>query len=108
MLMAIPDFQSLMHPLLEAHNDGKEHKNRDLVNALADQFNLAEDERRKMLPSGGARLFDNRVGWAKSHISKAGLLESPRRAVSVITDEGRKVLAEQPDRVDLKTLNQFE
>ena len=41
MLMAIPDFQSLMHPLLEAHNDGKEHKNRDLVNALADQFNYS-------------------------------------------------------------------
>jgi len=97
-----------MRPLLEAHRDGEEHKNRDLVNDLAEQFNLSEDERRKMLPSGGARLFDNRVGWAKSHISKAGLLEAPRRAISVITDKGRKVLAEHPDRVDLKTLNEFE
>lgn len=60
-----------------------------------------------MLPSGGAKLFDNRVGWAKSHMSKAGLLESPRRAVSVITEEGQRVFAENPERIDLKTLNQF-
>ena len=106
--MAIPDFQSLMRPLLNAHSDGEEHKNRDLVNALAEQFNLTEDERREMLPSGGARLFDNRVGWAKSHISQAGLLDSPRRAISVITDKGRQVLSENPDRVDLKTLSEFE
>ena len=105
--MAIPDFQSLMRPLLELHSDGQEHKNRDLVNALAERFNLTEDERREMLPSGGARLFDNRIGWAKSHISKAGLLESPRRAISLITHLGRKVLSQHPDRIDLRTLNQF-
>jgi restriction system protein len=106
--MAIPDFQSLMRPLLAAHSDGEEHKNRDLVNALAEEFGLTEEERREMLPSGGARLFDNRVGWAKSHVSQAGLLEAPRRAISVLTDKGRQVLAEHPDRVDLKTLNEFE
>ncbi|MDQ8207597.1 restriction endonuclease [Coraliomargarita sp. SDUM461003] len=106
--MAIPDFQSLMRPLLKAHEDGEEHLNRDLVNGLADLFDLTEEERREMLPSGGARLFDNRVGWAKSHISQAGLLESPRRAVSIITDKGRQVLSQHPDRVDLKILNEFQ
>lgn len=106
--MAIPDFQTLMRPLLELHQDRKEHQNRDLVNALAEQFDLTEEERREMLPSGGAKLFDNRVGWAKSHISKAGLLESPRRGISMITENGCMVLAEHPDRVDLKTLNEFE
>lgn len=62
--MPIPDFQSLMRPLLEAHADGNEHRNRDLVAQLADHFELSEEERREMLPSGGARLFDNRIGWA--------------------------------------------
>jgi restriction system protein len=106
--MAIPDFQSLIRPLLEAHKDGKEHINRDLVSQLADQFQLTEDERREMLPSGGARLFDNRVGWAKTHVIKAGLLLAPRRAISKITPKGINALQKYPDRIDLKTLQDFE
>jgi len=54
-----------MRPLLEIHRDGEEHQNRDLVNTLAAQFSLTDDERRQMLPSERAKLFDNRVGWAK-------------------------------------------
>ena len=106
--MPIPDFQSLMRPLLEAHVDGKEHLNRDLVARLADQFGLTEEERREMLPSGGARLFDNRIGWAKSHITQAGLLTAPRRAISMITDRGREALLLNRDRIDLRVLNGFE
>jgi len=106
--MPIPDFQSIMRPLLEAHQDGEEHVNRDLIALLADHFDLSEDERRKMLPSGGAKLFDNRVGWAKTHIAQAGLLSSPRRAISTITERGREVLRDYPDRVDLRVLNEFE
>jgi restriction system protein len=106
--MAIPDFQSIMHPLIEAHADGKEHLNRDIVRQLADQFGLTEDERREMLPSGRAKLFDNRVGWAKSHVMQACLLESPRRAISFITGRGRQVLKDYPGRVDLRVLNEFE
>lgn len=106
--MPIPDFQSLMRPLLEAHADGKEHLNRDLVAQLGEQFGLTEEERREMLPSGGARLFDNRIGWAKSHITQAGFLISPRRAISVITDRGREALLIHPERIDLRVLNGFE
>ena len=106
--MPIPDFQTLMRPLLDAHTDGKEHLNRDLVAQLADQFELTEDERREMLPSGGARLFDNRIGWAKSHITQAGLLISPRRAISVITERGREALRHNPKRIDLHVLIGFE
>lgn len=106
--MAIPDFQSLMRPLLEEHKDGREHVNRELVAVLAERFGLTEDERREMLPSGGARLFDNRVGWAKTHILKAGLLCAPRRAISKITDIGIKALRDYPDRIDLKVLQEFE
>jgi restriction system protein len=106
--MPIPDFQSLMRPLLEAHADGKERLNRDLVAQLGEQFGLTEEERREMLPSGGSRLFDNRIGWAKSHITQAGLLISPRRAISVITDRGREALRIHPARIDLRVLNGFE
>jgi restriction system protein len=106
--MPIPDFQSLMRPLLLAHDDGKEHLNRDLVAQLADRFGLTEDERREMLPSGGARLFDNRIGWAKSHIMQAGLLMAPRRAISIITPLGQKSLSENPERIDLRVLQGYE
>jgi len=106
--MPIPDFQSLMRPLLEAHADGSEHRNRDLVAQLADHFGLSEEERREMLPSGGARLFDNRIGWAKSHITQAGLLTAPRRAVSMITERGRQLLHNHPERIDLRVLNTIE
>ncbi len=106
--MGIPDFQSIMRPLLEAHQDGQEHVNRELVSKLADQFGLTEDDRRQMLPSGRARLFDNRIGWAKTHMMQAGLLSSPRRAVSIITATGREVLRNHPERVDLRVLNQFD
>jgi len=107
-MMPIPDFQSIMQPLLAAHEDGQEHRNRDLVAQLGDLFRLTDEERRVMLPSGGARLFDNRVGWAKTHVMQAGLLSSPRRAISVITQRGRDVLQTNPERVDLQVLKQFE
>ena len=97
-----------MRPLLEAHADGMEHLNRDLVTRLGEQFGLTDEERREMLPSGGARLFDNRIGWAKSHIMQAGLLAAPRRAISIITERGRQALRLQPERIDLRILNEYE
>lgn len=101
--MPIPDFQTLMRPLLELHSDKNEHLNRDLVDALAQQFKLTEEERREMLPSGRAKLFDNRVGWAKTYIANAGLIQSPKRAISVITERGIEVL-NQGQPINLKLL----
>jgi restriction system protein len=106
--MPIPDFQTLMRPLLNAHADLKEHLNRDLVQQLADQFQLTEEDRREMLPSGRARLFDNRIAWAKSHILQAGLLIAPRRAISVITERGIEALKNHPQKIDLRVLQEFE
>jgi restriction system protein len=104
--MSIPDFQTLMRPLLELHRDGEEHINRDLVNTLAEQFALSEDERREMLPSGRAKMFDNRVGWAKTYISNAGLITAPRRAVSIITAEGLRLLKDHTGPINLKVLSE--
>lgn len=97
-----------MLPLLVAHEDGKEHINRDLVSLLAEHFGLSEGERREMLPSGTAKLFDNRIGWAKTHMTQAGLITSPRRAISVITERGAELLREKPSRIDIKVLSRFD
>lgn len=103
----IPDYQSLMLPLLKLVADGKEHRYRDLVEALAIEFKVTDEERKELLASGNQAIFDNRVGWAKTYLKKAGLLDSPKRATFVITDVGRETLAKNPDRIDAKFLRQF-
>lgn len=104
----IPDFQSLMRPLLEALSDGSVRRTRDLVDAMSDRFGLTEEEREAMLPSGRQRLMHNRVGWSITHLFQAGLLERPARGHIAITDSGREVLAAHPDRVDMSVLYGFE
>jgi restriction system protein len=71
--MTIPDFQAIMLPLLQYASDGKEHSLRDAITFLADVFNLSDDERKELLSSGQQAVFDNRVGWARTHLKKAGL-----------------------------------
>ncbi len=105
--MPIPDFQTLMRPLLEHMADGREHPNDETLEALAQQFALTSDERAQLLPSGKQTIFVNKVAWAKSHLKAAGLIESPRRAVYRITARGREVLASTPGRISMKTLEQF-
>ena len=105
--MTIPDFQTVMKPILEFLADGQTRRTRDVTAGIADEFELSAEERAVLLPSGRARLIDNRVGWALTHLSQAGLLERPQRAQVRLSDAGRVVLAEHPDRVDMKVLNGF-
>lgn len=104
--MTIPDFQTLMLPVLRIAAQG-EVRISDTVESLADQFALSPDERSRLLPSGKQTMFANRVHWAKSYLGKAGLVELTRRAHFCITDRGRRVLATPPDRIDIKFLDQF-
>lgn len=104
--MAIPDYQTLMLPLLKLASDGQLHAVRDSVNHLADQFALTEDERQKLIPSG-SELFAGRVGWARTYLKQAGLLAAPRRGTFKITDVGSALLATHPQRIDNKTLLQY-
>jgi len=103
----IPDYQSLMLPLLKLVSDRQEHKYRDLIENLATAFQVTDDERKELLASGNQAIFDNRVGWAKTYLKKAGLLDSPKRATFVITQIGLDTLKKNPDRVDAKYLRQF-
>ncbi len=106
--MAIPDFQSCMLPLLKLYADGVEHNSQETVEGLAKDFKLTDEERRELLPSGKQPVFDNRVGWARTYMKKAGLLDAPRHGVSRITQRGLEVLKKKPQRIDMRFLAQFE
>lgn len=106
--MAIPDFQSIMRPMLEHLADEKVHKNRETNEFLAEHFQLSEEELSEMLPSGYARLFDNRIGWAKTHLKGAGLIESPARAKYRITQRGLDALSQTDQPINLAYLKQFD
>lgn len=103
----IPDYQTLMLPLLKLVSDGQEHRYRDLIEKLAVEFKVTDDERKEFLASGNQAIFDNRVGWAKTYLKKAGLIDSSKRAIFIITDLGRQTLAGKPERIDAKFLRQF-
>jgi restriction system protein len=105
--MAIPDYQTLMLPVLKVAGDGQEHRIGDAINQLANDFGLTEEERQQLLPSGQQFTFANRVGWAKTYLVQAGLLEATKRSHFKITDRGKKSLAEDPVRIDNEYLSQF-
>ncbi|WP_229370121.1 restriction endonuclease [Fibrivirga algicola] len=96
-----------MLPLLKHVSDGRECKLNDTVEALGGQFRLTEEEKSELLPSGQTFVFGSRVGWARTYLKKAGLLDSPKRATIVITDRGLSVLNQQPPKIDNRLLRQF-
>ncbi len=106
--MSIPGYQTLMLPFLEAISDGNEHKLRDIIDTLSNQFSLSTEERQQLLPSGNQEIMVNRVGWARTYLKKAGLLEAPKRGVFVITTRGQETLAANPERIDARYLKRFE
>lgn len=105
--MAVPDFQTWFSPLLEQVADGEDHRLSDLYEQLADQLNLSEQDRRERLPSGKQLTYRNRIGWARTYLKKAGLVDSPGRGLCRITDRGRSVLANPPDRLNVRFLKQY-
>lgn len=105
--MPIPDYQTLMLPLLRFAADGNDHTTCEAVEALATEFQLTSAERNELLASGQQAIFNNRVGWANSYLKKAGLLESPRRGNLHITARGEQTLGDNPPRIDVKYLERF-
>jgi restriction system protein len=106
--MAIPDYQTIMLPLLRFASDEKEHSIHEAIKVLADQFNLDPEERKELLPSGQQEVFVNRVGWARTYLKKSGLLEAPKRGVLKITERGKKILKSNPSEINNKLLSQFD
>jgi len=104
--MTVPDYQSLMLPVLVASSKG-EVRIGDVVNQLAEELELSPEDRSELLPSGKQTLFSNRVHWAKTYLTKANLMEITRRGHFQITDRGQDVLRSPPARIDNNFLGQF-
>jgi restriction system protein len=104
--MAIPDFQSVMRPLMEFLADGKEHSLRESLAYLAKHFQLTAEDQRTLLPSGRQEVFKNRLAWAKAHLRMAGLIEPTARGVFKITRRGLDVLQGHGGPIDLRVLKQ--
>jgi restriction system protein len=105
--MSIPDFQSLMLPILKFAGDGKEHSQGELKEAIAGQLQLTETDRKELLPSGRQPRFDNRVAWSSVYLRKAGLLESTGRGRFRITRRGMNVLKSGPLSIDTRFLMRY-
>jgi len=103
----IPDYQTLMLPVLRSCAEGVVHT-KNVVAALAEEFGLTEEEQNHLLPSGKQTTFSNRLNWAKSYLKQAGLVRYPARSQFEITETGRKVLEGNPERIDNKFLEQFD
>lgn len=105
--MTVPDFQSMMRPILDVLSDGQERDSKHLRAAIADAMGVTAEDRQELLPSGSQRRFDNRVGWAAVYLERAGALRRVRRGVFQITDRGKALLAANSEPVNAATLRQF-
>ena len=105
--MPIPDYQTLMLPVLRLASDQHEHKFSDSVQLLAAEFSLSDEEMNELLPSGSQAVFNNRVGWARSYLKQAGLLAAPKRGYFIITELGLKLLAENPVKINTSLLERY-
>ena len=105
--MAIPSYAEVMLPLLRHVSDGQEYTFQDVVQALEEHFKLTDDDKRERIASGRQRTFDNRVGWTRTYLKKAVLIDYAGRGRFYITDRGRQVLNEKPGKLDSRYLMQF-
>ena len=105
--MPIPDYQTLMLPLLKFLSNGKELPMREDIEHLYKEFNLTNEERKTLLPSGQQAVFDNRVGWARTFLKKSGLVESPKRGYVKITSRGLEILKQNPAVINNDYLKKY-
>ena len=106
--MAIPTYEECMLPLMKIAEDGKEHLFREATDALINQFNLTEKEKQELLPSGSAFVVNNRIGWARTYLTKAGLLLKTKRGYFRISEEGKKLLQKEPAFINTKMLKEYD
>lgn len=105
--MAIPKYDQLLLPLLQFVQDGEEHALKDAVQSIENQFNLTDEERSQLLPSGHQRTIVNRAGWARTHLMKAEMIEYPRRGFMQLTKRGKEVLLKNPTTLTTEDLGKF-
>ena len=106
--MPIPDYQSIVLPLLQLAQDGKDRSLRSAIETLGRELSLSDEELSEQLPSGATSVFANRVGWARTYLKQSGLLESPKRGLFRITPIGDALLRERPSKIDIKLLERYD
>jgi restriction system protein len=105
--MAIPNYQELMLPVLQTLNKKGGLKTTECADNVANLLGLNDQEIAELLPSGKQRTIHNRTGWAAWYMMQAGLISRPKRGWIEITEEGRKLLEENPDHIDRRTLMRY-
>ena len=105
--MTIPKYEEIMLPLIKLASDNEEHHVREAYDNLAKRFNLSEKEKKELLPSGLQSIFENRFGWAKTYLVKAGLLESKKRGYFNIIKRGSAVLQENLKEINVEYLKKY-
>lgn len=105
--MPIPTYDELMLPLLRLLRDGKEYSLREAAQHISDQYNLTQEERGKLVPSGQQRVIDNRVGWARTFLKKAEMVEYPHRGHMRILERGKELLKKNPSELTVDNLRQY-
>ena len=106
--MAIPTYEECMLPLMKIAEDGEEHLFKEAIDILINQFNLTEKEKQELLPSGSAFVINNRIGWARTYLTKAGLLLKTKRGYFRISEEGKKLLQKEPAFINSKMLKEYD
>lgn len=105
--MAIPKFHAFLLPFLKFTSDGEEHVFNEVLEYLKNEFQITDEESEELLPSGKQTILKNRIAWARTYLKKAGLIDYVRRGVFQITERGREVLLQKPEKIDTRFLMQF-
>lgn len=106
--MPIPKYDEMYREFLDCLADGQVHRSKEVKDIIAKHFSVSAKDREELLPSGRQAIFDNRVGWTSTYLKKAGLVKSPSRGTYEITETGRRVISESPEKIDNTYLRQFE
>ncbi len=105
--MAVPDFQTLMLPILRILEDRREYKISEITASIIEWFGLSEDDQKELLPSGRQTRLSNRLAWARIYLDRAGLIEKNERKTIQITPRGLGVIQDNPQRITIRYLTQF-
>jgi len=106
--MPVPSYEDFMLPMLHAIDDGKIHPINEVINELSIVFNLSDEDKKELLPSGKMPVYRSRIGWAKTYLKKAGLIDNSIRGKVKITERGTRVLQSKPERIDSQFLIQYD
>ena len=106
--MEIPKYDEMYRAFMDCLADMQVHKSKEVKDILASKYQLSDEDRHALLPSGHQPIFDNRIGWTRTYLKKAGLIDSPARGTYRLTPTGKQVLAENPAVLDNHYLEQFD